>query len=104
MILSRSQHGVNARRIEAYRDYGLSSREIGQRVGRNQATVMWICHRWMQEDTTDRRGQSHSPRCTVTSDDRLIVSMAGTDTAATSRTIAQQIQSVTLHSVSARTI
>ncbi|GFX31531.1 hypothetical protein TNCV_687791, partial [Trichonephila clavipes] len=26
--------------------------EIGQRVGRNQATVMRICHRWMQEETT----------------------------------------------------
>ncbi|GFV53804.1 hypothetical protein TNCV_1592271 [Trichonephila clavipes] len=36
-------------RIVANREYGLSFREMGQRVGRNQATVMQICHRWMQE-------------------------------------------------------
>ncbi|GFV95310.1 transposable element Tcb1 transposase [Trichonephila clavipes] len=36
-------------RIVAYRDCGLSFREIGSRVGRNQAIVMWICDRWMQE-------------------------------------------------------
>ncbi|GFW81421.1 hypothetical protein TNCV_377691 [Trichonephila clavipes] len=27
-------------------------------VGRNQATVIMICHRWMKEETTDRRGRS----------------------------------------------
>ncbi|GFV37294.1 hypothetical protein TNCV_2699811 [Trichonephila clavipes] len=31
---------------------GLSFTEIGQRVGRNQATVIRICHRWVQEKTT----------------------------------------------------
>ncbi|GFT66506.1 transposable element Tcb1 transposase [Trichonephila clavipes] len=36
-------------RIVAYRDYGLSFRKIGSRVGRNQTTVMRICERWMQE-------------------------------------------------------
>ncbi|UYV68189.1 hypothetical protein LAZ67_5003313 [Cordylochernes scorpioides] len=38
-------------RIVAYRDCGLSFREIGSRVGRNQTTVMWIwiCDRLMQE-------------------------------------------------------
>ncbi|GFX25606.1 transposable element Tcb1 transposase [Trichonephila clavipes] len=36
-------------RIVAYRDCGLSFREIGSRVGRNQITVMRICDRWMQE-------------------------------------------------------
>ncbi|GFV99534.1 uncharacterized protein TNCV_5078981 [Trichonephila clavipes] len=36
-------------RIVAYRDYGLSFREIGSRVGRNQTTVMRICDRWMPE-------------------------------------------------------
>ncbi|GFX56771.1 transposable element Tcb1 transposase [Trichonephila clavipes] len=40
------------RRIVAYRDCGLSFREIGSRVGRNQTTVMRICDRWMQEGTT----------------------------------------------------
>ncbi|GFW19550.1 transposable element Tc1 transposase [Trichonephila clavipes] len=45
-------------RIVAYRDCGLSFREIGSRVGRNQVTVMRICDRWMQESTTDQRSRS----------------------------------------------
>ncbi|GFU62113.1 HTH_38 domain-containing protein [Trichonephila clavipes] len=40
-------------RIMAYRDCGLSFREIHSRVGRNQTTVVRICDRWMQEGTTD---------------------------------------------------
>ncbi|GFW64934.1 uncharacterized protein TNCV_392001 [Trichonephila clavipes] len=32
-------------RIVAYRDCGLSFREIGSRVGQNQTTVMWISDR-----------------------------------------------------------
>ncbi|GFY24696.1 hypothetical protein TNCV_1017421 [Trichonephila clavipes] len=39
-----------------------SIREIGSRVGRNHATVMRICDRWMRKGTTDRRGQSHPPQ------------------------------------------
>ncbi|GFU14894.1 transposable element Tcb1 transposase [Trichonephila clavipes] len=39
----------DSERILAYRDCGLSFREIGSRVGRNQTTVMRICDRWMQE-------------------------------------------------------
>ncbi|GFS53970.1 uncharacterized protein TNCV_3761871 [Trichonephila clavipes] len=35
----------NRGRIVAYRDCGLSFREIGSRVGRNQTTVMRICDR-----------------------------------------------------------
>ncbi|GFT07819.1 transposable element Tcb1 transposase [Trichonephila clavipes] len=54
----------DSERIVAYRDCGLSFREIGSRVGRNQTTVMRICDRWMQKGTTDRRGQSHLPQCT----------------------------------------
>ncbi|GFW48801.1 transposable element Tcb1 transposase [Trichonephila clavipes] len=50
-------------RILAYLDCGLSFRQISSHVGRNQTTVMWICDRWMQEGTTDRRGRSHSPYC-----------------------------------------
>ncbi|GFW69979.1 transposable element Tcb1 transposase [Trichonephila clavipes] len=46
-------------RIVAHRVCGLSFREIGSRVGRNQATVMRIYDRWMQEGTTDQRGRSH---------------------------------------------
>ncbi|GFX66771.1 piezo-type mechanosensitive ion channel component 1 [Trichonephila clavipes] len=91
-------------RIVAYRDCGLSFREIGSRVGRNQTTVMQICDRWMQEDTTDRRGRSHPPQCTISREDRQIVRMAVTDRSVTSRTVAQHIESVTHHSVSARTI
>ncbi|GFX26837.1 transposable element Tcb1 transposase [Trichonephila clavipes] len=39
--------------------------EIGNRVGRNQTTVMRICDRWMQEGTMDRHGRSHPPQCTI---------------------------------------
>ncbi|GFU59417.1 transposable element Tcb1 transposase [Trichonephila clavipes] len=65
---------------------------------------MRICDRWMQEDTTDRRGQSYPPQCTTSREDRQIVRMAVVDHSVTSRTIAQHIESVAQHSVSARTI
>ncbi|GFU07530.1 transposable element Tcb1 transposase [Trichonephila clavipes] len=52
-------------RIVAYRDCGLSFREIDQRVGHKQATVMKICPRWTQEETMNRHGLSHSPRRTT---------------------------------------
>ncbi|GFT40666.1 transposable element Tcb1 transposase [Trichonephila clavipes] len=48
-------------KIVAYRDCGLSFREIGSRVGRNQTSVMRICDRWMRGGTTDQRGRSHPP-------------------------------------------
>ncbi|GFU65483.1 transposable element Tc1 transposase [Trichonephila clavipes] len=51
------------RRIVAYRDCGLSFREIGQRVGRNQATVMRICHHWMQESVTHHLVSIRTIRC-----------------------------------------
>ncbi|GFW72971.1 transposable element Tcb1 transposase [Trichonephila clavipes] len=75
-------------RIVAYRGCGLSFREIGSRVGRNQTTVMRICDHWMQESTTDRRGRSHSPQCTTSREDKQIVRMAVTDRSVTSRTVA----------------
>ncbi|GFU76739.1 transposable element Tc1 transposase [Trichonephila clavipes] len=87
-------------RIAVYRKYGLTFREIGQHVGRKKATAMRIYHRWMQEETMDRRGRLHPPRYTTDRDDSRIVCMVVMDRAATS----QQIQSVTRHSVSARTI
>ncbi|GFW46862.1 transposable element Tcb1 transposase [Trichonephila clavipes] len=65
---------------------------------------MWICDRWMQEGTTDRRGRSHPPQCTTSSEERQIVRMAVTDRSITLRTVAQHIESVTHHSVYARTI
>ncbi|GFW16842.1 transposable element Tcb1 transposase [Trichonephila clavipes] len=95
---------IDRGRIVAYRDCGLSFREIGSRVGRNQRTVMRICDRWMQEGTTDRRGLSHPPQCTTLHEDRQMVRMTVMDRSVTSRTIAQYIESVTHHSVSARTI
>ncbi|GFU45424.1 transposable element Tcb1 transposase [Trichonephila clavipes] len=90
--------------IVAYRDCGLSFREIGSRVGRNQTTVMRICNRWRQEGTMDRRGRSQPPQCTTSREDRQIVCMAVTDRSVTPRTVAQHIESVTHHSVTARTI
>ncbi|GFV63606.1 transposable element Tcb1 transposase [Trichonephila clavipes] len=65
---------------------------------------MRICDRWMQEGTTDRRGRSHPPLCTTSRENGQIVHIAVTDLSVTSRTIAQHIESVTYHSVSARTI
>ncbi|GFV25927.1 transposable element Tcb1 transposase [Trichonephila clavipes] len=85
-------------------DWEVSFREIGQHVGQNKATVMWICHRWMQEETSDRWGRSHPLRFTTAHDDRRIAHLTVMDHAATSRIIAQLIQSVTHHSVSACTI
>ncbi|GFX98019.1 mariner Mos1 transposase [Trichonephila clavipes] len=81
-----------------------TARKIGSRIGRNQTTVMRICDRWIQEGTTDRRGQSHPPQCTTSREDRQIARMAVTDLSVTSRTVAHHIESVTHHSVSARTI
>ncbi|GFS84988.1 transposable element Tcb1 transposase [Trichonephila clavipes] len=91
-------------RIVAYRNCGLSFRENGSPVGRNQITVKRICDLWMQKGTTDRRGRSHPPQCTTSREDREILRMAVTDRSVTSRTIAQHIESVTHHPVSARTI
>ncbi|GFX19816.1 transposable element Tcb1 transposase [Trichonephila clavipes] len=58
----------------------------------------------MQEGTTDQCGRSHQPQCTTSRENRQIVRMAVTDRSVTSRTIAQHIESVTHHSVSAHTI
>ncbi|GFX75238.1 transposable element Tcb1 transposase [Trichonephila clavipes] len=91
-------------RIVAYRDCGLSSREIGSRVGQNQTTVMRICDRWMLQGTTDRDGRSHPPQGTTSCEDSQIVRMAVTDRSVTSRTVAHHIESVTHQPVSARTI
>ncbi|GFU53247.1 transposable element Tcb1 transposase [Trichonephila clavipes] len=58
----------------------------------------------MQEGTTDRRGRSQPPQCTTSREDMRIVRITVTDHSVTSRTIAQQFESVTHHSGSARTI
>ncbi|GFX28977.1 transposable element Tcb1 transposase [Trichonephila clavipes] len=56
----------------------------------------------MQEETTNWRGRLHPSRCSTASDDRRIVCMVVMDHAATSRTKAQQIQSITHHLVRRR--
>ncbi|GFX20779.1 transposable element Tcb1 transposase [Trichonephila clavipes] len=66
-------------RIIANRDWGLSFREIGSRVGRNQTTVMQICDRCIQEGTTDRRGQSPPPQCITSREDRTTDVSAAND-------------------------
>ncbi|GFW36944.1 transposable element Tcb1 transposase [Trichonephila clavipes] len=48
--------------------------------------------------------QSHPPQCTTSREDRQIVRMTVTNRSVTSRTVAPHIESVTHHSVSARTI
>ncbi|GFV36278.1 HTH_Tnp_Tc3_2 domain-containing protein [Trichonephila clavipes] len=58
----------------------------------------------MQEGKTDQRGRSHPPQCTTSRKDRQIERMTVTDRSVISRNIAKHIESVTHHSVSARTI
>ncbi|GFT38030.1 transposable element Tcb1 transposase [Trichonephila clavipes] len=58
----------------------------------------------MRESTTDRRGISHPPQCTTSRENRQIVRMTVADRSIKSRTVSQHIESVTHHSVSARTI
>ncbi|GFX29673.1 hypothetical protein TNCV_2750071 [Trichonephila clavipes] len=70
-------------KIAANRDCELTVREISQCVERNQATVMQIYHRGMQEETTDRLGRSHPFRCTTARDVRRIVRMGVIDHTAT---------------------
>ncbi|UYV62987.1 hypothetical protein LAZ67_2002751 [Cordylochernes scorpioides] len=53
---------------------------------------------------TDRCVRFDQPQCTTSRADRKIVRMAVTDRSVTSRTVAQHIQSVTHHPVSARNI
>ncbi|GFX86311.1 transposable element Tcb1 transposase [Trichonephila clavipes] len=65
---------------------------------------MQICDRWMQEGTIDRHGRSHPPQYTTSRENRQIVRIAMTDRSVTSRTVAQHIESVTYHSLYARTI
>ncbi|GFV40687.1 transposable element Tcb1 transposase [Trichonephila clavipes] len=100
-FISRTKCSLVARLLSKLLKY-LHQKEIGSRVGRNKTTVMRICDRWMQEGTTDRRDRSHPPQCTTSREDRQIVCMAVRDRSDTSHE--QHIESVTHHSVSARTI
>ncbi|GFX20835.1 uncharacterized protein TNCV_78901 [Trichonephila clavipes] len=58
----------------------------------------------MQEGTTDQRGRSHPSQRNTLREDRQIIHMAVTNRSVTSRNVAQNIECVTLQSVSARTI
>ncbi|GFT18023.1 uncharacterized protein TNCV_4837681 [Trichonephila clavipes] len=103
ILISRRKHRsafeqlfeFNRGRIVANRDCGLSFREIGSGVGRNQTAVIRICDHWMQEGTMDRRSLSHPLQCTTLHEDRKIVRMAVTDRSVISRTIAHHIEFVT---------
>ncbi|GFX36523.1 transposable element Tcb1 transposase [Trichonephila clavipes] len=78
----------------------------------NQSGLSFICTEWSfrssirvrQRKDTGLPNSSHPPQCTTSREDRRIVRMAVTDRSVTSRTIAHHIESVTHHSVSARTI
>ncbi|GFS59345.1 transposable element Tcb1 transposase [Trichonephila clavipes] len=70
-------------KIVVYRYCGLTFREIGSSVGRNQTTAMRIYDRRMQEVMTDRRGRSHPPQCTTSREDRQFVRMAVMDRSVT---------------------
>ncbi|GFS54787.1 transposable element Tcb1 transposase [Trichonephila clavipes] len=63
---------------------------------------MRICDRWMQKGKMDPRGRSHPLQCTTSREDKQIVRMAVTDRSVTSRSVAQHLESVMHHSVSAR--
>ncbi|GFU77902.1 HTH_38 domain-containing protein [Trichonephila clavipes] len=65
---------------------------------------MRIYNRCIQESTTDRRGRSYPLQCNNLREHREIVRMTVTDRSVTSRKIAQHIESLTYHSLSARTI
>ncbi|GFW83108.1 HTH_Tnp_Tc3_2 domain-containing protein [Trichonephila clavipes] len=58
----------------------------------------------MQKGRTDQRGRLLPSQCTTLREVRQIVRMAVTDLSVTSRTLTQNIESVTHHSVSERTI
>ncbi|GFX51039.1 transposable element Tcb1 transposase [Trichonephila clavipes] len=58
----------------------------------------------MQKGTMDRRGGSYPPQCTTSREDRQILRKAVTDRSVTLRSVAQHNESVTHHSMSARTI
>ncbi|GFT50002.1 transposable element Tcb1 transposase [Trichonephila clavipes] len=87
-----------------YPPLGKDQQKIGSRVGQNQTTAMRICDRWIQEGTTNQRGRSHPPQCTTSREDRQTVRMAVKDYSVTSRTVAQHIESITHHLLSAHTI
>ncbi|GFV49094.1 HTH_38 domain-containing protein [Trichonephila clavipes] len=92
----------NRGRIMAHRDRGSSFRKIGSHVGRNQTIA--------DMGPLDAGGYN-GPTWSIAStsvhtlrEGRQIVRIAVTDRSITSRTVAQHIESITHHSVSARSI
>ncbi|GFS57662.1 transposable element Tcb1 transposase [Trichonephila clavipes] len=79
-------------------------RKCNQPLEGSMQITLNLQHALAEEGTTDRRGRSHPPQCTTSHEDKQIVRMAVTDRSVTSRTVAQHIESVTHHSVYARTI
>ncbi|GFT41979.1 transposable element Tcb1 transposase [Trichonephila clavipes] len=58
----------------------------------------------MQEGTRHRRGRSHPPQCITSRENKQIVRIEVTDRSVTTRAVAQHIESVMHHSVSAHAI
>ena len=91
-------------RIVAYRECGLSFRDIATRIGRNPTTVMRIWNRWVQEGHTERHAGSQRPPATNAREDRHVVRSALQDRTATSRTLSQEMGLFAARQVSARTV
>lgn len=77
-------------RIVAYRDVGLSYREIGRRVNCTAMTVMRVCRVWREEGRGARRRPTGRPRRTTERQDRRFRQLALRDRFATTRQIADQ--------------
>lgn len=91
-------------RIIAYRDCGLSYRNIAARVGRDPMTVSRIWNRWVQDNHTERHAGSQRPPITNSREDRHLIRMVTRDRTATSRTLSREMESFARQQVSARTV
>lgn len=91
-------------RIVAYRECGLSFRDIARRTGRHPTTVMRIWNQWVAEGHTERHAGSQRPPMTNAREDRHIVRSALQNRTTTSRTISQETGMFAARPVSARTV
>lgn len=91
-------------RIIAYRDCGLSYRDIAARVGRDPMTSKRIWDRWVQEGNTERHAGSQRPPITNARQDRHVIRSALWDRSTTSQTLSRELGSYAGRQVSARTV
>ncbi|GFV96629.1 HTH_Tnp_Tc3_2 domain-containing protein [Trichonephila clavipes] len=80
-------------RIVAYRDCGLSYRNIVAHVGRDPMTVSRIWNRWIQDGNTKHHAGFQRPPISSSREDRHVTRTALMDRAATSRTLSQKLGS-----------